>query len=103
MATPRGGTAEPGLRGIQRHLERIYELDVPCDVDQFLTTDRALARLLDSSPTAREISEKLLLREGEDELDITLYLDAAVIEVLGANDPLKSLNEDNLEQFWTAF
>lgn len=102
----RQGAASPGVRsglcGIQRHLERIYELDAACEVDQFLITDPALARLLDAGPGAREVGEKLLVQERQDDLGLTLYLDPAVMEMLEENDPLHSLNEENLDSFLTA-
>ncbi len=91
-----------GLSGIQRHLERIYELDAFHDINRFLTTDADLARRLDGGTAARAIGEKLLVREEENGVAVSLYLDAAVMEMLAENDPLRSLNEDNLDGFLTA-
>jgi hypothetical protein len=92
------------LHNLQRHLERIYEIDVSvdCDVDRFLITDSELAVTLDNGPRARGIPEKLLVQEQADELHVSLYLDPAVIEVLSSNDPIRSLNDGNLAAFWSA-
>jgi hypothetical protein len=90
------------LTGIQRHLESIYDLDAFGGVDQYLTTDAELARLLDDGAGARETGEKLLVREEENGIAVSLYIDATVMAVLAENDPLRSLNEDNLAEFLTA-
>lgn len=90
------------LNRFQRHLERIYEVSVALNVDHFLITDRRMAQRLDPDPGARAAVEKLLVREQEDGLDIALYIDGAVIDVLRSNDPLRCLNDANLAEFWTA-
>jgi hypothetical protein len=91
-----------GLQGLQRCLERIYEVDAGYDVEQFTITDGRLARGLEGGAGGRETREKLLVHEGEDRLDISLYLDSGVMEVLRRDDPLSSLNDGNLAAFWTA-
>lgn len=42
------------------------------------------------------------MREQADGLDLALYLDDAVMEVLKVNDPTCELNDENLFEFWTA-
>ncbi len=95
-------TAATALGKLQRCLERIYEVSGGLDIERFLITDPDLARRLDCSPGARETGEKLLVRERGNDLDIALYLDARVMEVLRDNDPVRSLNDGNLAEFWTA-
>jgi hypothetical protein len=90
------------LNGLQRHLERIYEIEVACDIDCFVISDTELAAALEQGTRARNVSEKLLVCEGEDDLQLSLFLDPRVIEVLAENDPLRELNDGNLAAFWTA-
>lgn len=90
------------LHKLQRFLERIYEIHSGYDIERFLITDPELAREFDDSDGARDTAEKLLVRGDLDRLDIALYLDAGVIDVLRDNDPTKSLNDGNLPEFCTA-
>jgi hypothetical protein len=90
------------LNGLQHHLERIYEIDIACDVERFLITDAELAGSLEGTVHARAVPEKLLVSEQEDGLHVSLYLDPAIIEALAADDPTRCLNDGNLAAFWTA-
>lgn len=87
---------------LQRHLERLYEVEVEHDVDDFLVTDPDLARHLDNSATSREVPEKLLVCEDGDSLDIALYLDQALVGRLREDDPTERLHDGNLSDYWTA-
>jgi hypothetical protein len=89
------------LGGFQSLLSDLYALDLAYEVDDFVTTDSDLARALDAG--GRELEEKLLIAETEGEADVSLYLDSGVLERLARRDPLKRLDADNLEDFWTAF
>jgi hypothetical protein len=99
-----GDTRTLGLHGLQRYLERIYDIDTDYNVDHFLITDRRLARGLESDSDVRDCHEKLLVREHEDgdDLDVGLYLDPEIVDVIRRNDPLRSLNDGNLWEFWIA-
>lgn len=90
------------LGSLQRCLERIYEVSSGCDIERFLITDPDLLRSIECNPAARDTREKLLVREHEGDLDVALYLDAGVMAVLRDNDPVRSLNDGNLSEFWTA-
>lgn len=90
------------LNRLQRHLERIYEIEPSCDVDSYLITDAELADSIEQGRRSRSIPEKLLVCEQEDGLHLALYLDPTVIDVLSANDPIDSLNDGNLAAFWSA-
>jgi hypothetical protein len=90
------------LGGLQRHLERIYEIEIACDIDRFVISDAELAGRLEDGTRSRNVSEKLLVCEREEDLHLSLYLDSQVIEDLAANNPLHDLNEGNLPAFWTA-
>jgi hypothetical protein len=90
------------LRRLQRRLEQLYEIEVGHDVDDFLTTDVELVRRLDAGPAARDIPEKLLLRQCGEEVEVSLYLDAALLARLGEDDPSERLHDGNLGDFCTA-
>jgi hypothetical protein len=92
------------LNRLQRQLENIYEVRSRYRVGDFLIRDPALARELDSSETARELPEKLLIRTQQDAEDVNLglYLDPELLRRLEANDPTQTLDEHNLHDFWLA-
>jgi hypothetical protein len=87
---------------LQRQLESLYEVPLGYDVADFLITDQALARRLDTSDNARETPEKLLVSQDDESLDIALYLDQQVVDRLHTHDPLIRLHDDNLESFLLA-
>src|SRR5690349_5562743 len=89
------------LLGSQDLLRDLYALDLAYEVDDFLTTDTDLARVLDAG--GRELDEKLLIAETDGEADVSLYLDPGVLERLAQHDPLERLDAENIEDFWTAF
>lgn len=87
---------------LQRCLERLYDVSVSHDVEDFLIHDAGLTRQFESSPSARAIPEKLLLQETEDGLDVALFLEQAVVERLRQDDPTERLHAGNLVDFLTA-
>lgn len=91
-----------GLNSFQATLESIYGIEVGHSVDDFLITDPAIVRQLDTSSNAREVKEKLLIRPCADGLDISLYLDQAVVDHLDRENPLEGLHGGNLADFWIA-
>ena len=90
------------LNRLQVDLENIYEVQSGYRVADFLIDDPDLARRLDTTPNARDIPEKLLIRQDGDSVDLALYLDPGVLQRLDANDPTESLHGENLHDFWTA-
>ena len=90
------------LRPLQDRLEQIYGIDTCHDVDDFVFTDRTLAKHLEGSNHSREAEEKLLVREQADGLDLSLFLDLDLVERLGSDDPTHSLHDGNLADFCTA-
>jgi hypothetical protein len=91
------------LNRLQRHLETIYEVHSGYQVTDFLINDPELARDLDDSETARELPEKLLIRkQGEETVNIGLYLDPDLLRRLEENDPTHALHRENLHDFWVA-
>jgi len=78
-------------------LAQLYGLNVEADIHDFLVTDRRqLAGLDDASPGA---SETLYLREEGDELGMTLYLSAEMLERLLNDNPCDELTRANLDDF----
>jgi hypothetical protein len=90
------------LAKLQRHLERLYDVSVAHDVEDFVIHDAALADRLDNGPDSRAAPEKLLLRETGDGVDVALYLESALIERLTQDDPTERLHDGNLADFLTA-
>ncbi len=75
------------LRELQNLLAGLYDAPADHDVYDFLITDAAHAAALAGSPARVELS---------------LYVDQAVLERLGEHCPLRSLSEENLADYCTA-
>jgi hypothetical protein len=90
------------LRGLQTLLGRLYDVDVPYDVYDFLITDR---RSVDAATNdSRALDEELLLAETTDGAGagVALYLDPELLSRLEAADPHDALTEHNLADYCTA-
>ncbi len=90
------------LARLQRQLERLYDVSVGHDVEDFVIHDAELAGRLENSATPRPVAEKLLLHETEDGVDVALYLDRTLVERLKQDDPSERLHAGNLSDFLTA-
>lgn len=88
------------LKRIQQQLERIYEIDVPHNVDDFLVTDAQLLKALGDG--SDHLDEKLLVRQQGDEVELALYLKPEIVEHLREDNPAKRLHEGNIADFCTA-
>ena len=88
------------LTRLQTLLNDLYALEMSYDVYDFLTTDAGLAHSLDHG--GRQVDEKLLIAEGDDEASVSLYLDQTLVERLQDSDPSSRLDDANLADFWTA-
>ena len=87
------------INELQQRLESIYEIDTTYQVESFIFSNAALARQLDNTPSAREIPEKLLVREHDHGMDVSLYLDAQLLANLSKHNPLENLQHHNLADF----
>lgn len=88
------------LRGLQTLLGRLYDVELPFDVYDFLVTDR---RAIDAAANeARALDEELLLAETADGAGVALYLDPELLSRLEASDPHRALTEENLADYCTA-
>ena len=90
------------LNALQRHLERIYELEIGYRVEDFLLTDAAAARRLEGSSSARPAEEKLLVAQDDGALALSLYLDADLLGRLRGDDPTTRVHRGNLTDLATA-
>jgi hypothetical protein len=90
------------LRELQNLLAGLYDAPAEHDVYDFLVTDAAHAAALQGSAAAPATDEQLLVAEDVDGVEVSLYVDRAVIERLAERCPLRSLSEANLADFCTA-
>lgn len=92
------------LAPFQRQLERIYEVEIPHSVDDFLITDREILKDIQGEDTRDDpdIDEKLLVVQDGDNLDISLYISDDVMARLADDDPESRLHEGNIADFCTA-
>lgn len=90
------------LRELQGLLAGLYDAPAEHDVHDFLITDAAHAAALQGAPAAPATDEQLLVVDGDDGLEVSLYVDRAVLERLVARCPLRALSDDNLADYCTA-
>jgi hypothetical protein len=92
------------LAYLQRQLERIYEIEVPHSVEDFLISDPRLLNELHGydSTGQSEIEEQLLVVQDGDNVDIALYVDNEIVSRLERDDPRSQLHDGNLSDFCTA-
>jgi hypothetical protein len=90
------------LRELQGLLAGLYDAPAEHDIYDFLITDAAHAAALQGAAGAPPTDEQLLVAEGDDGVELGLYLDAAVLRRLAERCPLRSLGEENLADYCTA-
>jgi hypothetical protein len=91
------------LRGLQSLLERLYDVELPYDVNDFLVTDRGTLGCAEPENDRRAPDEELLLAETADGgAGVALYLDPDLLHRLEAANPHHSLTEGNLADYCTA-
>ncbi|NNE06694.1 MAG: hypothetical protein HKN15_13315 [Xanthomonadales bacterium] len=86
------------LEQLQQHLHGINRSEAGYDIRQFLVTDPHLARILSGGNLLTHGGETLLLKEDENGLALSLYLDEAILERLGSNEPLEALKSGLLDE-----
>ena len=88
------------LKQIQDLIGGIYDVSIAHDVYDFLITDRQrLPAPMSSHPSDEQL---LVAPDGSDGVSVSLYLDRELLERLQRTDPLKSLNQGNVADYWTA-
>jgi hypothetical protein len=90
------------LSSIQSGLATLYETPVAHCVTDFLVTDARLAQLLENTDQPRNNNERLLLRQSEGSLDVSLFIDAGILAALDTSDPYRRLDATNLNDFLIA-
>lgn len=88
------------LQELQLELGKLYEIDIACDIKDFLVTDPATARRLQG--WQRISKEQLLISQENDVVYMTLYLDRSILSALEEHDPQKLLNDNNLNAYCIA-
>jgi hypothetical protein len=90
------------VRGLQSLLERLYDVELAHDVDDFLVTDRRAVTCGEPDNDRRAPDEELLLAETADGAGVALYLDPDLLRRLEAANPHHALTENNLADYCTA-
>ena len=90
------------LTRLQQLIGGIYDLGVAYDVYDFLVTDRA--RLPPEVRTRRSAEDLIVAQPGEsgEEVAMSLYLDPALLERLGRENPMVRLHDGNVADWWIA-
>jgi hypothetical protein len=91
--------AARALERLEALLTGIYDLDTGCRVEDFLVTDR---QRLPGDCRDAPGDEQLFVAPDGDELCVSLYLDAALLDRLDRHDPSDALDAGNLADCWTA-
>jgi hypothetical protein len=88
------------LAQLQRQLNEIYRVGSAYDVRDFLITDPETARRYGQASIRPDTEEALLLATDNDDLAVSLYLDAELLARLEASDPLTRLRPGALDDLW---
>ncbi len=88
--------ALPLVQALQDFLQRLYRIESGHRVTDFVITDRRLAAILDARGAKQTAPERLLLREGDDALELSLYLDARLLAMLPGHpdEPIRACQVD---------
>lgn len=87
---------------LQSQLENLYEIELKHRVHDYIIYDREMALHLDSSGNPRDLPEKLLICQDNENLELSLYLDRELVNRLEKEDPIRELNDHNIHDFWIA-
>jgi hypothetical protein len=83
------------LTRLQRGLERLYRVDVPHQVSDFVIDAEARSSL----GLHRNPREQLIVSQRDGELELGLFVDQGALDNLARNDPTVRLDEHNLDDF----
>jgi len=90
------------LTSLQRQLEAVYDLDCDHRVEDFLLTDRATAKAIAGAAALDDSPEALLVRQDGEQLDVSLYLDPALLSRLSRMDPAAGVDWGRLDDLCVA-
>lgn len=85
---------------LQQRLQSIYEIETEHSVSNFMINNDTCKHYFDTE-TSR-IKETVFVRETDDCLDISVYLDEEILDHLTDENPAVSLHQGNLEDFFLA-
>jgi hypothetical protein len=91
------------LEVLQQQLSDIYHLGRVCDVRDYLITDPTMAQALGQGRVLGDSEETLLMLQDGDELSLSLFLDAELLDRLRSGNPLDALRADMLDDLWKVF
>lgn len=89
------------LSELQEHLTSIYRVDPGYDVRDFLITDPVLAGLLGQGSLIPSTEETVLVRQDDDGLALSVFLDNDMLSRLENTNPLQELQASQLNDLWT--
>ena len=84
---------------LQQLLQRLYGVEVEESIDDYVISDRRLAHILRGGPS--EAPEELLVREGDDTLELSLYLAPELLAAVERGQPLEHLEGRDVNAFCT--
>jgi len=89
------------IERLQGIIERTYDLENCHRATDFLVTCPEFARVFGFQADGEGGTERVLVTQDADQMDLAVYLDRDVVTRLAQHDPVKSLHDGNLEDFWT--
>lgn len=89
------------LSQLQEHLTDIYRVDPGYDVNDFLITDPIVARMLGQDSLIPQTEETVLLRQDDEGLALSVFLDNDMLSRLEDANPLQELQASQLNDLWT--
>jgi hypothetical protein len=90
------------LSDLQCYLSDLYETPVEHCIMDFLVTDARLAADLAADASTCDNRERLLLRQSDGCLDVSVYIDEDILTALADQDPYERLTANNLNDFLIA-
>lgn len=90
------------LNELQVSLERLYDVSTPHRVEDFVVHDPNVAEVLAARAGAPPSPEQLFVAQDAEEVALALFLEPAIVERLGRDNPRNALHAGNLTDFCTA-
>ena len=88
------------LDALQKQLSDIYDLGHGHDIRDFLITDPTMAKALAQGSVLDDSEETLLMSQDGEELSLSLFLDADLLERLESVNPFDELRTEMLDDLW---
>ena len=87
------------LAKLQQQLNDTYQTDPGYDVRDFLITDESMAQALCADEMLLNSGETLLIREDDEGISLSLYVDADILDRMESANPLNNLRPEHLDDF----